>query len=436
MRPLAVLALVADAAACASVLGVTDVPPLLGDASPDGGPSPSLDGTAADALLAEEPDTGATSRDGSQYTADAGMALGDAAATVPDEDSDTPESDAGSPSDTDAGGGGGGDDGTAPGDGSDSGNWEGGLDGSLEAEPETGANDAPAAWSAFDSGGPPTVANSFTPALGTNVITLAPYWVNSTFYLYVLTADQDYNGDYSPEGYSSTGGSAGSWHYYPGYYQGIVAYYTDEFFVVGWAAGGSLWKNNDSGSPTPLGTGVTSFANAGSATLGDPWGLFTTNLYSCGIQQPGGWCVYAEDSNILTASMRMLPPIGAEQVTVDTVSGVPYYLDINGNAWKTVGVTTMPCIGACTQTTQTTQMTTIQCAGGPIYFSQIAAKNGMVYGLANGHVYRTSGLCWSDIVPPDGVLFRSIATDNSTSPSETVTQVWASDQNGTIWFGQ
>lgn len=65
---------------------------------------------------------------------------------------------------------------------------------------------------------------------------------------------------------------------------------------------------------------------------------------------------------------------------------------------------------------------------------QIAAKNGIVYGLnSSGTVYYnniTTTDCWAQVGTKTGFAY-SIATDNGD-----FTGVWASDESGSIWTAE
>jgi hypothetical protein len=81
----------------------------------------------------------------------------------------------------------------------------------------------------------------------------------------------------------------------------------------------------------------------------------------------------------------------------------------------------------------TYELPTATCGGSSITFTQIAAKNNVVYGLtSSGTVWApsTTADCWVQF-GGGSHDFTSIATDNGNE-----TRVWASDSNGNIWTGQ
>ncbi|MGD0676302.1 MAG: hypothetical protein ABSC94_12855 [Polyangiaceae bacterium] len=424
---------IATGTACADVVGLTSLPlPIEGDAglvdvgnsdvaaddgsagvndgSPDiddGGPEPN-DGSADANDNSTEPDDG-SANDGSADANDGSADANDGSADANDGSADANDGSA----DANDGSADANDGSADANDGSPPDVIDDCCNQDATGGPELDAT-VQGSWVQFDSGAAPTVAYNFTPTLEINVVTLAPFWLNAndnaSFYLYVLTSAQDAAGDYQLQAYSSEG-TAGSWTSHANeYYEGIVTYDATDEFYVGWAGDGTLWKND-----TNVAVGVTSFANAGSTALGNPWGLCTSNHHGCMGDQPGGWCVYAAVSSALNVWTAM-PSTGAEQVTVDTITGSTFYLDLNGRVWGNVA------------------LTNLLCDGGTVTFTQIAAKNGFAYGLSSGNVFKDLGACWTDLAAPVGTSFRSIATDNSAQPYETVTQVWASDQVGTIWI--
>jgi hypothetical protein len=119
-------------------------------------------------------------------------------------------------------------------------------------------------------------------------------------------------------------------------------------------------------------------------------------------------------------------PNGAEQVVFDAVIPTLYALDSGGNVWYSAS-TTAP-VGW-------QELATTRCGGATQTFVQIAAKNGVVYGLgAEGKVwfYRPTVLsapCWTQV--GSKAFAVSIATDNGDT-----TGVWATDTSGNIWTAE
>jgi len=134
---------------------------------------------------------------------------------------------------------------------------------------------------------------------------------------------------------------------------------------------------------------------------------------------PAGDCLYigASASGTWTGLST-----GGAQVIFDTVSGFPYELDNSGYVWAS-----------------TTALTHNQCAPGKtITFVQIAAKNGVVFGLdSSGTVFYYGGVegnCWAIVGNGSKNDFAvSIATDNS---AYSAPGVWASDIHGAVWVAE
>jgi hypothetical protein len=103
----------------------------------------------------------------------------------------------------------------------------------------------------------------------------------------------------------------------------------------------------------------------------------------------------------------------------DSTTEDNYELDSSGQVWKNGSAIS---INQCTP-------------GQTITFVQIAAKNGVAYGLdryGTVHFYGGSlGNCWSSVGGGNKNGFAvSIATDNQ---SGSPVSVWASDTSGAIW---
>jgi hypothetical protein len=120
-------------------------------------------------------------------------------------------------------------------------------------------------------------------------------------------------------------------------------------------------------------------------------------------------------------------------VTTDQVTGTMYLEDGGGGTWKWNG----------------TSFARVAGSGGPIdcngsanlYFDQIAAKNGTLYGMQSDAVWSwSSGSCWSQVGTKANIY--SIATDNcgNTAVSHGGTSctagpgIWATDANGDIYY--
>jgi hypothetical protein len=297
-------------------------------------------------------------------------------------------------------------------------------------------------WTENPSPKPPyPVAHNFTPTLGTNVVTLAPWYGGEeggevfveSFELNVLT-DAPAAGGYYLETYNS---DSAAWSTPGQAYQGIVAFGGGEYvpqYVVGWTVAGTLYVNDipQEGAP-PVGSYAW-------GTDGSPYALVTSTTSTT-----GGFFVWEGSltGNHLTNWSNTSNV--AEQITTDSITGWQWYLDNHGRVWEDA---------------RNGEITNSLCGNnkGTIDFVQIAVKappggagcDGTdsctkIYGLSGGAVYwiqpplEENGGCWGALTtngsPPDA-YFLSIATDNGGSPAaqgQSGFQVWASDSDGNIW---
>src|SRR5580704_12373979 len=100
----------------------------------------------------------------------------------------------------------------------------------------------------------PTIAHNFTPALGTNIVTIAPlFWYSNTTLNQVIDVltTKTATGGFNLEQYIPSVNSA--WITTGQYYQGIIENNING--LVGWNTNGVLYSNG-----TEEGTGVSSFA--------------------------------------------------------------------------------------------------------------------------------------------------------------------------------
>jgi hypothetical protein len=281
-----------------------------------------------------------------------------------------------------------------------------------------------ASWKEHYTSADPNIAHKFTPTLGTNVITIAPYFytdgnvVNTV--LSVLTGAEAAGG-WNLDTYttSSVGGGAG-WVPTTHYLQGIVINgHESEFGVLaGWTVAGELWVNG-----TAVGGATSSFALPVSSVN---FGYKT----STGHPGTGGFEIFEATNSTYSAWSAVAEPYG-EQVTNDTVLAVSWDISsVNGN-------------GVVFAFRENPQVTSNVCApqGGEVYPVLIAVKNNVVYGLESGIVYEINTIggpnCWTQLANPSGVTFLSIATDNggsSVAPNFPGNDVWASDSKGNIWI--
>jgi hypothetical protein len=115
--------------------------------------------------------------------------------------------------------------------------------------------------------------------------------------------------------------------------------------------------------------------------------------------------------------------LGAELVVFDSVTGDHYALDDDNRVFEN---------------SATTPLSNGKCVGGTLTLVQIAAKNGVVFGLgSSGFAYFYGGVssgCWTQIKGGDTTgTFTAIATDNDffLGPG-----VWGVDFDGYLWAAQ
>ncbi len=293
---------------------------------------------------------------------------------------------------------------------------------------------------------PPTLLTATFPlALGANQITIAPRFIYDSsigeekFNFDVLTPiyndDNPYN--YQVEGFSTEPNGLGDPYNYrvtcggdwemaglsTDYDNRPIANNIDSGKIWGWGHSFGLWTNDPNLSCIQqVASPFTSVAVFGATNV-----YATSQSSSCTSGNPGGPCIYHGGYSGSAYSLSNTS-YGAELVVFDSITEDVYALGAAQRVWKNwfLGCTDDSC-----------ELTNSKCASGTVSLVQIAAKNGVVFGLdAAGVAYFFGGVdgnCWTPINQTGSVLFTSIATDND---SVLGPGVWGVDSSGNLWAAQ
>ena len=281
-------------------------------------------------------------------------------------------------------------------------------------------------WHAYSTPQPSTIPTLWvppSPTLGSNAITIAPVYVYDTsleavkFHLFVLVANAPSGNNRAVQTYSSltnawtdvtnsTGGQVYVW--------GITTDSSNGAFW-GWThfsstGGGQIWTSDGASSIT-LQAGWPGFSSAAAV---DSLEVLATNLTDIGLDS------YLVAHGFMPGNNWQDSGVPGYQVTADSIYGSIYVLESGGRVWIYEGGDEV-------------EITNAKCGGGTLSFVQIAAKNGIIYGLDSSrtvHYYTYATNCWAQVGTKTGFAY-SIATDNGDFAG-----VWASDGSGNIWTAE
>ena len=271
----------------------------------------------------------------------------------------------------------------------------------------------------------PKVLDNPTVALGSNAQTIAPVRVGEHLIVYLLSGNVGPSGhdfqlwqytDQTSE-WTALTDVAGN----PTYLTGVTANYLDGAFW-GWTSDHILFDNEGAGIVE--GTGVV--LESGVGFRGAAAGWITSSGFPTVVGPGNGVCSGPPAGDCLeslvygTGSESTPPGGGALQVTLDP-NNTLYSLDNAGHIWVYQSPNWVP-------------ITMLNCSGGNATFAQIAAKNGVVFGLnSRGTVFSNIGAnqCWGEVGDKRDFAV-SIATGNDLETSG----VWATDGQGTIWVAR
>lgn len=208
---------------------------------------------------------------------------------------------------------------------------------------------------------------------------------------------------------------------YPLYVKGLTTD-TATGALWAWDAARNVYTNDSASYPTqpPFPSVFVALNDYLMAVAEAPYflALYDENLGNCA-GPPTGDCLFLGNTN---------PPstnpgeggVGGVQLTIDAVTHDSYLLDANGRIWSAG------------------EISDSQCSSGTVVFVQIAAKNGVIYGLdEHGTVWYYGGVkgaCWAEVGNGAKTAFAvSIAADNAAGSG---TEIWASDNRGVIWAAE
>jgi hypothetical protein len=316
-----------------------------------------------------------------------------------------------------------------------------------------------------------------TLALGANLLPIMPYWnittsdehIVFTFEFSLLTDAHHSSGDSVNPGnhIDNYSNSAGTWSTVDDYVHGL---YTDGFSMFAWTEQDTtvtpcttgycqLWQGTLGGSlSTEVDNGlyVTSFVadNESSVTdTGNPlW--YATTSGSCGGNtnipkgRCGATCTVTSGSSCSLVANTGTSEWGAEMVTLDRFNGHyvgtqfyrdVYVLDTDSRVWlqKTAsGTISWDPMENCVCNESNT------CSTTTVGFAQIAAKDGVVFGIVPGtgtddggtvyyDSYQASGNdCWTALGTKAD--FITVASDDIDNGADVY--IYASDSSGDVWY--